>query len=221
MNGLRGNKMSNPWEEINISDYENHMKLDSVMQLQVLNKIMRTQFDSYPIKCAMVLGVAVGNGLEYVDLKKYDKIYGIDVNEEYLLETVERYKKIETILECIKLNLITEFNKLPKTQLVIANLLIEYIGYECFEKVVLQTEATYISCVIQKNLDKKWVSDSPYLHVFDCLEEVHHQIGDDELCKVMSKIGYEKIDCYEYMLPNKKMLIKLDFKKVVDERSVF
>lgn len=26
--------MANPWEEISLSDYENHMKLDSVMQLQ-------------------------------------------------------------------------------------------------------------------------------------------------------------------------------------------
>ncbi len=26
--------MNNPWEEILLSDYENHMKLDSVMQLQ-------------------------------------------------------------------------------------------------------------------------------------------------------------------------------------------
>jgi hypothetical protein len=29
--------MTNPWEEIPLSDYENHMKLDSVMQLQAMN----------------------------------------------------------------------------------------------------------------------------------------------------------------------------------------
>ena len=29
--------MKNPWEEISLSDYENHMKLDSVMQLQAMN----------------------------------------------------------------------------------------------------------------------------------------------------------------------------------------
>ncbi len=31
--------MKNPWEEIPLSDYENHMKLDSVMQLQAMNEI--------------------------------------------------------------------------------------------------------------------------------------------------------------------------------------
>lgn len=29
--------MKNPWEEIPLTDYENHMKLDSVMQLQTMN----------------------------------------------------------------------------------------------------------------------------------------------------------------------------------------
>ncbi len=27
----------NPWEEISLSDYENHMSLDSVKQLQAMN----------------------------------------------------------------------------------------------------------------------------------------------------------------------------------------
>ena len=32
--------MSNPWEEISLADYENHMSLDSVKQLQTMNLIM-------------------------------------------------------------------------------------------------------------------------------------------------------------------------------------
>ena len=35
--------MVNPWESISLSDYENHMKSDSVMQLQNLNQMMRQQ----------------------------------------------------------------------------------------------------------------------------------------------------------------------------------
>lgn len=40
--------MTNPWEEISLSDYENHMSLDSVQQLQVMNRMMKEQFDAYP-----------------------------------------------------------------------------------------------------------------------------------------------------------------------------
>ena len=36
--------MNNPWEDIRLDDYENHMKLDSVMQLQTMNKMMKEQF---------------------------------------------------------------------------------------------------------------------------------------------------------------------------------
>lgn len=42
--------MKNPWEGIELSDYENHMKLDSVMQLQSLNMMMKKQFNQYQIE---------------------------------------------------------------------------------------------------------------------------------------------------------------------------
>ena len=62
--------MTNPWEEISLSDYENHMKLDSVMQLQNLNQMMKDQFSAYPVSSVMVLGIAGGNGLEHIDNNK-------------------------------------------------------------------------------------------------------------------------------------------------------
>ncbi len=52
--------MKNPWEEISLTDYENHMKLDSVMQLQTLNEMMKGQFETYPVSSVMVLGIAGG-----------------------------------------------------------------------------------------------------------------------------------------------------------------
>ena len=50
--------MSNPWQNINLEDYENHMKLDSVMQLQSMNEMMNEQFYTYPVKTIMILGIA-------------------------------------------------------------------------------------------------------------------------------------------------------------------
>lgn len=42
--------MKNPWEEISLDDYENHMSLDSVNQLQTMNAIMKAQFEDYQAK---------------------------------------------------------------------------------------------------------------------------------------------------------------------------
>ena len=58
--------MKNPWEEIDLEIYESHMRLDSVMQLQAMNAIMKKQLEAYPAATAMILGVAGGNGLEHI-----------------------------------------------------------------------------------------------------------------------------------------------------------
>ena len=36
--------MTNPWEEISLDDYEKHMSLDPVRQLQAMNSIMQEHF---------------------------------------------------------------------------------------------------------------------------------------------------------------------------------
>lgn len=203
--------MTNPWEEISLSDYENHMKLDSVMQLQNLNQMMKDQFSTNPVSSVMVLGIAGGNGLEHIDNNKFEKVYGVDINREYLAAVTRRYSDISNILECIQLNLIEEADKLPKAELLIANLLIEYIGYDCFQKAVKQVQPQYISCIIQINIDDKWVSDSPYIHVFDGLDEVHHQVEEDLLIQTLDNIGYKKIAQIESPLPNGKKLVQIDF----------
>lgn len=203
--------MANPWEEISLSDYENHMKLDSVMQLQNMNQMMKGQFNAYPVSSVMVLGIAGGNGLEHIDKNKYQKVYGIDINKEYLKAVEERYSDISDILECIQVNLIEETNKLPSAELLVANLLIEYIGYDCFQKAVEQVQPKYVSCIIQINIDDSWVSDSPYIHAFDDLDKVHHQMEENSLIQTLKGIGYNLISQTENLLPNGKKLVQLDF----------
>ncbi|MDE5936831.1 MAG: methyltransferase type 11 [Ruminococcus sp.] len=203
--------MANPWEEISLSDYENHMNLDSIMQLQTMNQMMKGQFDAYSVSSAMILGITGGNGLEHINVNKFKKVYGIDINKEYLKAVQERYSDISDILECIQLNLIEEANKLPKAELLIADLLIEYIGYDCFQKTVKQVQPKYISCIIQINIDNGWVSDSPYIHAFDALDEVHHQMEENSLIQVLKDIGYQLTKQSESPLPNGKKLVQLDF----------
>ncbi len=73
--------MNNPRKDINLSDYENHMALDSVQQLQAMNQMMKGQLNQYDIQSAMILRIAGGNGLEHVDTEKRNKVYGVDINQ--------------------------------------------------------------------------------------------------------------------------------------------
>ena len=207
--------MSNPWTDIALSDYENHMSLDSVQQLQAMNSIMRDQFEAYPVDTAMVLGVAGGNGLEHVRRDKYKTVYGVDINSDYLKVVKERYSNLDGVLECLQTDLISEYDKLPDSQLVIANLLVEYIGYEAFMKAMMRVRPLYISCVIQINTDEAaWVSDSPYLHAFDRLDEVHCQMEEQALTDAMEKTGYRKILVQSNPMPNGKALVRIDFERI-------
>ena len=186
--------MSNPWEKISLDDYEKHMSLDSVHQLQTMNLIMKKQFEAYPVETVMVLGIAGGNGLEHVRTDKYQEVYGIDINADYLHEIPGRYPQLLNVLHCLHLDLVNESERLPHAELVIANLLIEYIGYKAFQKAIEQVSPKIISCVIQINTDEnQWVSDSPYLHAFDGLDEIHHQMEVDTLTDRMKEIGYSFI----------------------------
>ena len=204
--------MNNPWEEINLEDYENHMQLDSVRQLQAMNKIMKEQFEAYSVKTAMIFGVAGGNGLEHVRKEKYQVVYGIDINEGYLKAASGRFSELSEVLRFMKIDLLTETNRLPKAELVIANLLIEYIGYQTFQKAIRHVKPEFVSCAIQINTDANhWVSDSPYIHAFDGLDSIHHQMQESELVKVMHEIGYKENLRLEEKLPNGKALIRMDF----------
>ncbi len=113
----------NPWKSIALSDYEGHMSLDGVRQLQEMNRIMQGQF----------------------------------------------------------------------------------------QKVLQAVRPGYVSCVIQVNEGDGFVSDSPYLHAFDRLSEVHHEMDEAELTQAMEEKGYRRTAMAEYPLPNGKKLVRLDY----------
>lgn len=204
--------MSNPWEEIDLNDYESHISLDSVYQLQILNEMMKEQFYIYDIKTIMVLGIAGGNGLEHLNQKDFEKVYGVDVNKKFLDECNKRYPELKDVFESICADLLGNDLQLPHSELLVANLLIEYIGYECFQRVVKLVNPQYVSCIIQINTDDSFVSDSPYLHAFDCLDTVHHQMEENELVKCMQEIGYKAEQLQERELPNGKKFVRMDFR---------
>jgi len=203
--------MNNPWETIALSDYENHMSLESVSQLQVLNRMMGEQLADYDADTVMILGIAGGNGLEHINKKKISRVYGVDVNPAYLAQCRKRYAALGDTLETICADLLDEHLQLPPAKLLMADLLVEYIGCECFRKVVGKVAPQVVTCIIQINTDDSFVSDSPYLHAFDGLKKIHHQMSEDGLTACMTGIGYRLSGTAEHGLPNGKKLVRLDY----------
>lgn len=203
----------NPWEEIDLTVYENHMSLEGVMQLQTMNRMMREQFFTRDVNSVMIFGVAGGNGLEHFIGKNVGKVYGVDINEEYLKKCRQRYPELKGVFEPLCVDLTAENIALPSAELLIANLLIEYIGIEAFLRAVEKVSPEYLSCITQKDLGVSFVSDSPYLRSFDRLREVHRNIDPDELSDGLSRHGYRRDLLSETSLPNGKLLIRSDFSR--------
>ncbi len=206
--------MENPWEKIELFDYEKHMSHETVGQLQCLNSLMEGQLNRYPAESVIVLGIAGGNGLEHIKKEKLKKVYGIDINVGYLNECRTRYTDISDILECLCIDLTDKNAVIPEAEMIIADLLIEYIGYENFTNIVLRAKPKYVSCVVQVNEDSGFVSDSPYSHTFDGLSAVHCDIGREELSSAMEKIGYRLFYEINKSLITGKSLLLLDFMSV-------
>ena len=60
--------MPNPWEEISLDDYEKHMSLDSVRQLQALDSIMEEI--GYSLIFQESFSLPNGKALVRLDFKK-------------------------------------------------------------------------------------------------------------------------------------------------------
>ena len=206
--------MENPWKNVALDDYENHMSLTCVYQLLSLNKIMGEQFKAYDVTSVGILGIAGGNGLDnLIETKSINEIYGIDINEEYLNASAERYPLLANRYHTVAADINGSCDALPRVEMVIANLFIEYVGCENFVRAVEKMQPRYVSCVIQIDPAESFVSDSPYTTKLEVLDCVHSTVDSNELHMTMHAKGYEMIDSFSSELPNGKVFKRIDFKK--------
>ena len=210
-------KMSNPWEAIDLSIYEKHMSSAEVYQLQLLNEITKEQLMDNEQAYVSVLGVAGGNGLDNIDISKTKKVYAVDINKNYLDICRERYEFMGEALELLCMDLTDEDAFLPFTNLLICNLIVEYIGEEKFVATIERNKnnVEVVSCVIQKNNNNSFVSNSEHNSHFDPILSIHHDVDEDKLKNLFATIKFNCIKSKEYLLPNGKKFIRMDFSKAL------
>ena len=196
----------NPWaREIPLEVYNEHMRDPRVGQLKALNKIMEEQMAMHKPRSVAVLGSAGGNGFEH--LKSADKIYAIDINEDYLRTVGEKYAHYGNKLELIHADL--KEAALPKCDLLICNLIIEYVGIDDFAELLERSDFGVASCAIQKNCGESFITQTRVAKKLECLNDFHHNIDGNELDK---RIGLKVVYRHNYVLPNNKEFVRLDFK---------
>ncbi|MDI1307641.1 MAG: class I SAM-dependent methyltransferase, partial [bacterium] len=123
-------KNINPWNEIPLEDYENHMSHNSVGQLEVLNSLTKKYLNNIEPKTCLFLGVAGGNGLEHIDNNVTENVIGIDINQDYLNTAHERYNDKIPSLKLINFNITTDAKVFCKADFIWAALVLEYTGID-------------------------------------------------------------------------------------------
>ena len=190
------------------------MSDEQVGQLQLLHDITAKQLAACPSRSVGLLGIAGGNGLDLIDPQTTDAVYGYDVNPDYLAACEARYRdslgdRLDLIEASIDRSLTIE-----RVDLLIANLIIEYVGAEEFVSFVAANAASIdvLSCVIQRNDAESFVSSTDYSSSFDALASVSSDIDPDSLTAAMSDAGFLALGRCEYPLSNGKALLRHDFR---------
>ena len=208
--------MKNIWLNINLTDYENHMALQSVAQAQYLSKWFSEVLNSFQPKSVAILGCSGGNGLEKMDDKKIEKVICVDINPDFVRETENRYKKIFSNIEFICNDIASENFKLPKVDFIYAGLIFEYVNIKlAISNISEFINANGILAVViqQPNENIAEVSPSPYKSL-EKLSQLFRFINVTEFIELCNNYNLELISQKETELASSKIFTELLFKKI-------
>jgi SAM-dependent methyltransferase len=203
---------SNPWLQIPLEDYERHMSHHQVGQSTLLNALTKKYMDSIKPQSVIFVGIAGGNGLEHIDNKITQNVYGIDINQEYLDIASKRYKPKIRSLQLLNLDITQDAEIICKADLIWAALVLEYTGIEktlSFCKNNLR-ERGHLIISIQSNNNKQSVSPTGIESVKKA-GEIFSIIDPEELVSKAAINDYAIIEQEENYLPNGKSFITFHF----------
>ena len=104
--------------------------------------------------------------------------------------------------------------RIERVGLIIANLIIEYVGVEEFVAFASANAHSIgvLSCVIQRNHASGLVSSTDDASSFDGLASVSSDVASETLASAMLQEQFEVLHHSEHPLPNGKTLVRQDFR---------
>lgn len=205
-------KKNNPWIEIPLEDYENHMSHNTVGQSEVLNSLTKKYLNCTKPKTCVFLGVAGGNGLEHIDNKVTKKVIGIDINQDYLDTAYKRYNDKIDSLELLNFDITKSTEAMVNTDFIWAGLVLEYTGIEKaleFVKNNLQSGG-HLVVSIQSNNGVQSVSQSGIESV-QKVGSIFQVVDPEILISKAIEIGLKPVENEEAFFPNGKSLKTFHF----------
>ncbi len=208
------NQSKTIWNQVSLDDYENHMKHDSVGQLQLLNSLTKQYLSIHQPNNPLFLGIAGGNGLEHIDPKIVHQVVGIDINEEYLKQTEIRFKDTLPQLKLIKCNVDETNESFIQSDFIWAALFLEYVDLKNCIQFMLNnlSEKGLVIVTIQSNNGNGAVSQSGIEGV-KVLNGQFKSINREIVLTAMNGFGFNLAEEESNELPNGKTFLTFTFIK--------
>lgn len=203
--------MENPWLKIKHSDYENHMI--EIGQSHVLNSLTKYCLEKYQPKNFALLGCATGNGLEHVKFNVTDKVYAIDINQEYLNKTQEKFENQITNFELLKKDIQQEELAIKNIDLFFVGLVLEFVDPQKALNKIIETISKngILFIVIQKNSQTTIVSKSKYKSL-KTLSDISNEVDENKIDSFIRLKNMELINKEEIELTKRKSFITLEYR---------
>jgi SAM-dependent methyltransferase len=203
---------SNPWKQIPIADYEQHMSHSSVGQLSLLNSLTKKYLAKYKPATCLFMGIAGGNGLEHIDNDITKNVIGIDINPEYLDVAFKRYHDRIDSLQLLELDITKDTNRICTADFIWAALVLEYAGIDkCMEFSVNDIlHGGHFIVTIQSNNNLPSVSSTGVESVKKA-GLIFNAVDPDVMLAKAKELGYRPADEEVNQLPNGKSFLTFDF----------
>jgi hypothetical protein len=218
-------KAKNPWLDLPLDIYINHMGHSQVLQYQAINGIMQMQAEfaeKNKVNKIAILGITDGNGLQHFSKRPcFQSILALDINPKYLIVCEKTYGSVLNSLHIKSCDLTLCENAieiLSGSDMVIANLVLEHVGIAAFLKVIagIKENLNFLSLTIQQNnCNGGNVSKSGYENAFDSVGDDMHLIDPSDLTGSLKNMGYMKSKQTLKELPNDKRFLTMDFIKSI------
>jgi SAM-dependent methyltransferase len=179
----------NPWLEISVSDYVNHMSSPEVKQYQLINRCFKSVLTRHKPKRIFVPGCTIGNGFEHISWEKVESVVALDINCEYLNILKDKFKEKEK-LKIINEDITTFDSKGRKFDLIFAALLFEYVDLTpALEKIKGLMDSTSVLFSMIQLPGKDKVTRTKYKSL-EKLSPVMHLITGDEFQNELKRNGF-------------------------------
>ena len=202
--------MINPWESVTSKDYEGHMRF--LGQDVLLNSIFKQQVSDSSYNTIGIIGIGCGNGLEHVHADAV--VYGYDINGVFLETCRRRYSSSFRQFILRDVDLTQEETRIEPCDLMICNLVVEFIGLSCLISLVKSALPIKVSIVLQlaKGSDTA-VSQSPYSSRLEDLASIWKPVHPEDLLSAFSEIGYHNTFEHIYFLNQDRSFLRMDFSR--------